>query len=130
MWQCSVDDPVFDNINAAQWRWYAHMIATEEEDIFKAQLDLAEYHASFWNSEGVRKVRDYRERKENPHLDEDLRDAVETGAYKENPLLKALQKIRENANLSDIDVESIKPAKIRRVKAPVDLDELAKKTRI
>jgi hypothetical protein len=130
MWQCTVDDPVFENINGAQWRWYAHMIAAEEEETFKGQLDLVEYLASFTNADGVRKVRDYRERKENPHLDEELKDAVESGDYKENPLLKALQKIRENANLTDNDVESMRPAKVRRVKAPIDLDELAKKTRI
>lgn len=106
------------------------MIAAEEEQELKINVELIEYLASFWNAEGVKKIREYRERRENPHIDEEFVEAVESGNYKENPLIKALQKINENANLDDNDVKPMKTPKIRRVRAPIDLDELSRTTKI
>jgi hypothetical protein len=130
MWNCSVDDPIFDNINIAQWRWYAHMIANDEEIEFKKNLDLVEYLASFWNSEAVKKIKEDRHLRENPHIDDELQGLINSGDYKENPLIKAIQKIRQNANLGDNNMDNIKSRDIRRVKAPIDLEQLAKSTKI
>lgn len=127
MWQCGIDDPRFDNINPAQWRWYAHMFLAEEEQEFRRNLDLVEYLASFWNSEAVRTIKKNRDRKENQVVDEKLKHEIISGNYKEDPLLKAIQKMRENANLKSTDIDT---PEIKRVKAPVDLDKIAKTSRI
>lgn len=130
MWNCAVDDPIFETINNSQWRWYAQMFFQEEEDEYKKELNLFEYHASFWNAEGVKRIREIRERKENPHIDKEFEEVVKKGDFKENPLIKALQKMRQDTNLQDKDIESQRPKKTRRMKAPIDLDKLAKTTKI
>ena len=130
MWKCRVDDPIFEDINGPQWCWYAQMIAADEVEEFNAQLQLSEYLASFWNSDGVKKVREMRERKENPNIDEEFNKVVSSGDYKTNPLIQALQKIRENANLMNKDIDELKTPNARRVKAPINLEQLSKTTKI
>ncbi len=130
MWKCAVDDPKFNDINASQWRWYAHMFSIDEELEFKKNLELVEYLASFWNSEAVNNIKKNREKKNNTTIDENIIKENTSDKYKENPLIKALQKIRENANLTNTDIDANNSSEIKRTKAPIDLDKLAKISRI
>lgn len=56
----AVDDPVFMNINSAQYSWYFQQMEKDEQEKFEFMRDIAEHNAMFSNPEGVAQVRDTR----------------------------------------------------------------------
>ena len=95
-----MDDPIFENINQAQYAWYALMIMQDKEKEFERTLSLVDYHASFWNSEGVKKVKEYRESQTEEAIKEadDFVKNLNKDDIKNNPIIDALKKIRQDKN--------------------------------
>lgn len=73
--------------------WYFNNILLDEEEEFKKILNLIDYHASFINSEGVRKVRESREG-EVVSSDIDLEEKVNRG----ESIFENIDEIREIAS--------------------------------
>ena len=73
-----VDDPFFSNMNDLQALWYSHNILLDEEEEYEKIINMIDYHASFINAEGVRKVREIRDG-EVVASDIDLEEKVKKG---------------------------------------------------
>ena len=88
-------------------------------------LYLTEYMASFWNAEAVRKVRETRERASQHNFanDKEFEEQVISGTFKDNPLIKALEKIRkeENANNGNLIRGN---GRLGKIKSPTNLTSL------
>lgn len=84
-------------MNQAQYAWYALMIAEDKKKGFEETLSMVDYHASFWNSEAVKKAKEYRESQteEAAREAEEFLENVKQKEYKNNPLIEALKKIRK-----------------------------------
>jgi hypothetical protein len=75
----------------------------EDRDRHKNELiSVVEYLASFWNPEGVKKIRENRESQEHHSFesDEGFEDMLKSGAYRDN---KAINDIQKNTNLKSND---------------------------
>lgn len=118
-----MDDAKFDAITYPQWIWYSQMLAQDQKNTFDQQLSFTEYLASFWNAEAVKNIRDSRAQAEQHAFqsDEEFEKSVLEGSYKNNPLLEAIQKIRE----AEKGMEKINPRR-EKIKAPTDLAALSK----
>ena len=94
-----MDDPRFEAINSLQWSWYVEMILEDRERRRDETISIVEYLASFWNPEGVKKIRESRESQEFHSFDSDsdFEDMLKSGAYKDNKIINDLQK---NTNLN------------------------------
>jgi len=104
------------------------MFALEEQEQMDIHINLADYLASFWNSEAVQNIKAARADRERKNFmdDTEFEKSIKDKDYKENPLIRALQKIRENAN-NQVKEEERKP---KMLKTPIDLDVLAGKSKI
>jgi hypothetical protein len=125
----SVDDPRFLEIEPIQWQWYASMVAEDRRVEFEIQLNLVEYLASFWNSDAVSKIKKSRASAEKHAFqsDREFEQSVASGTYKDNPLIKALQKIRgSNTNLSVNDELGKESLYAKKMKGPIDLSSISK----
>ena len=73
------------------------MISEDKKRDFDATLGLVDYHASFWNPEGVKKIKEYREslKEESIKEAEEFVKTAVTGEFKNNPLIDAIKKIRQ-----------------------------------
>ncbi len=99
------------------------MLFAERKNENDKMLQLTEYLASFWNAEAVKKIRESRE-KASTHkfaTDEELEQQMVTKAYKEDPLIKAIQKIRESEGSNNY-FNKIDNSKIKQ---PTDLSSLS-----
>ena len=76
------------------------MIMEDRIKSFDRTLNLVDYHASFWNPEGVKKAKEHRESQteEAKKEAEDFINNLNKNDLKNNPLINALKKIRENKN--------------------------------
>jgi (p)ppGpp synthase/HD superfamily hydrolase len=103
------------------------MIAQDRNDSIKRNAEVAEYLASFWNYEAVKKIREARESaSQHSFADKEEFDRqVTSGDFKNNPIVQALKnsKKAENANLKYKD---IKESESKKLKMPTDLDYLSK----
>ncbi len=59
--------------------WYAQTLSVEKEEDYKYNLSMAEYLASFWNSEAVQKIRAQRDMEEDERFatDEEFSEQLE-----------------------------------------------------
>lgn len=91
----------------------------------KTELDnitsLVEYLASFWNPEAVKKIQEIRQNASQHKFksDNEFEEEVISGDYKNNPLLQAIQKIRENEKSLQQNYNTSKRG--LRSKLPTDL---------
>lgn len=101
IWGCPVDDPIFDNINTAQWAWYAHMVAKDNKDHTDLMIDLIEYLASYWNAEAVQRVKESRgnERIGGVKSDDEFEKEILSEAFKNDDIVKAIRDKYKNTNL-------------------------------
>jgi hypothetical protein len=105
------------------------MIAKDKKNEFETQLNLVEYLASFWNSEAVAKIKRSRASAEEHafQTDKEFEKSVISGSYKDNPLIRALQKIRGgDTNLSTNDELDEESLYARKMKGPLDLSSISK----
>jgi hypothetical protein len=102
------------------------MILKERKTDFDRQVDLLEYLASFWNHEAVTKVRENRAQRDNHAFkdDKEFEESVLNESYKNDPLLKALKKIKENQEAEYMEKNPRKD--YRKAKPPTDLSQLSK----
>jgi hypothetical protein len=105
-----------------QWLFYDSMLSLEEKEEFDRQLLFAEYIAWFWAPEAVKKIKQIRKDKEKHAFmdDKEFTEHVESGDYKNNPLIKLLQEMRKadgnNTNSSNTNLS--------KEKSPTDLKRL------
>lgn len=85
-------------------QWYANMIYQDQKAKYDKELSMVEYLASFWNAEAVRKIKDAREEREKHSFmgDEEFEKQLQEESFKDNELIKAIQKINAN-NLNNND---------------------------
>jgi hypothetical protein len=57
-----VDHKIFEELNSAQWLWYYHNFAKDEEEKFESNRDFIEYLAGFIEPQAVQKIRELRNR--------------------------------------------------------------------
>ena len=85
---------------------------------------MADYLASFWNPEAVKKVQEARAQKTAHRFkhDNEFEEDVVSGNYKDNPLLDAVIKMRElqGSNNRRLSAE----AKQAKTKRPTNLKEI------
>lgn len=132
IWGCTVDDPRFYEITPSQWAWYAQMVSNDEKEQFDRELAFVEYGASFWNSEGVQQVRRAREQRDMHAFPDDaeFERRIKEEEFKNNPLIKAIQKLKQEAANLDGKVEGPEVFKSKKIKPPLDLKNLLDKTEI
>ena len=72
------------------------MLAEDKKKNFEDTLSIVEYHASFWNSEGVKKIKEYRASQTEEAIKEaeDFVENVKKNEFKNNPLIEAIKKLR------------------------------------
>ena len=70
------------------------------------KLAMVEYLASFWNPEGVKKIKEARESAEMHAFDSDdkFEELLKSGAYKDNPVVNEIQK-NTNLNTNNTEVD-------------------------
>ena len=119
IWGCKVDDPIFEDINSAQWAWYAHMIAKDEKESADLNIEFIEYLASFWNAEAVKKIKDSRAdtTKQGFASDEEFEEQILSNSFKEDDIVKAIKEKYKNTNLDNNNMNS----KERTRRLPKDL---------
>lgn len=93
-----VTDSYFDDMNLAQWHWYAEMFKKEESQENEKMIACIEYLASFTNQKAVKQIQKNREeaKKHKFQTDDEFKEFTETKTYKENPLIKMMQQLRAN----------------------------------
>jgi hypothetical protein len=104
------------------------MIAQEAGNDFDSYVRLAEYLASFWNFEAVKKIQEGRRSREKHAFlaDDEFEKSIKDGDFKNNPWIERIRKMREaNANLEGNDVTRRSRRSARGMKAPTDLSYLA-----
>ena len=79
-------------MNDLQALWYSHNILLDDEEEYEKIINLIDYHASFINAEGVRKVREIRDG-EVVSSDIDLEEKVKKG----ESIFENLDEIKEIA---------------------------------
>jgi hypothetical protein len=92
---------------------------TIERDYF---LGMADYLASFWNPEGVRKVQEIRNSKSLHAFkdDQEFEESIVTGDYKNSPILDAVIKLRK----MEQDKNYVKNENHPKTKLPTDLSSI------
>ena len=60
-----VDHKIFEELNSAQWLWYYHNFAKDDEERFESNRDFVEYLAGFIEPQAVQKIRELRNRNNN-----------------------------------------------------------------
>jgi hypothetical protein len=88
--------------------WYSMMISHDKEQEQDRVLSYLDYHASFINSEGVRRVKQTREDKKEENIKEanQFIDSVKNNEFKNNPLIDAIKKLRDSSS-EDSNKESL-----------------------
>jgi hypothetical protein len=126
----TVDDKDFSNISQEQWHWYHAMIIQDEQDSFDLSRDMTEYLASFWNSDGVKKIKEIRKSAEAHTFASDKefdRQVIEQD-YKNNEYVKAIQKINSTNDTNRTGKSSEDMMKDilnkRKMRLPMDLASL------
>ena len=97
------------------------MIARDKKLENDTQLAFFDYLASFWNSEGVKKAQELRNKKDE-HVfkdDKDFEQDILSGNYKENQLLDAIINMRKN----DPNFKN-EPKEYSKVKIPADMSSI------
>lgn len=97
-----------------------HKDKTQANDF---NIALADYLASFWNAEAVKKVQEARKSSGNHRFknDEEFEKSMIERTYKENPLLDAVIKLR---NLEDENIAT--NSRHPKTKMPTDLSAIYK----
>jgi hypothetical protein len=97
LWKCKIDDPIFEDINTAQWIFYSNMLSKDKIREYDTMTIMADYLASFWNPEGVKKVQEIRNSQSSHSFQSDrqFEESMVTGEYKNNPLLDAFINMRK-----------------------------------
>ena len=89
------------------------MIYKDKQDNYDYMLDLAEYMASFWNAEAVKKVRDARDSAGDERFatDEEFEKQILDGSFKNDEVINTIKQRYKNTNLQDIsrDRDGISP---------------------
>lgn len=109
--------------------WYAQMVADEETDRYEYNLNLAEYLASFWNSEAVQNIRNQRdvEGDERFASDEEFsKQMLDREFVKTDELVQAIRDKYKNTNLDGNNRDEDRGA--RNTRAPKDMSRLFKMT--
>lgn len=80
--------------------WYSMMISKDKEQEQDRVLNYLDYHASFINSEGVKKVKKVREDNNEDSIKEENQfiDSVKNNEFKNNPLIDAIKKLKESSS--------------------------------
>ena len=75
------------------------MLSAEKEREYDRLVNLADYLASFWNSEAVAKIKEIREQKENERFmsDEEFEEMIQNRDFEDSELVKSI--IESNKNL-------------------------------
>lgn len=86
-----------------QLKWYAQQIYLDEKESFEEKRDFVEYMASFWNPEGVESIKQARSSMDSHAFadDKSFEEQVVNRDFKNNPYVKAIQKIRESENANN-----------------------------
>lgn len=101
------------------------MLQADERDRYQYNLDLAEYLASFWNSDAVQKIRDIRASKSDDRFasDEEFERQILDEEFKKNDeLVRSIRERYKNTNLQS-NTEG-KPRGARNVRMPKDMSRL------
>ena len=111
-YQKRVDDPLFEELNDAQLLWYQTQINLDMKDQFEMMRDIAEHNAMFMNPQGVKQVREAREKTfETPT--EDFEDMIEEMFGRKIPekqekgSMEDVVKNIKSDNLLDIELDDI-----------------------
>jgi hypothetical protein len=98
-------------------RWYAEQIYIDEKDDFESKRDFVEYMASFWNPEGVNKIKEARASKETHAFagDQEFERQVLEEEYKNNRYVKAIMDARSSrdANNQELNEEALQDSGIK-----------------
>ena len=99
------------------------MIFADEEESFEKEIELAEYMASFWNSEAVQKVRDIRKSKTDSRFasDEEFEKQILDNSFKSEDIIDVVNRANKNTNLDDSN-----DGKERSRRLPKDLSGIRK----
>jgi hypothetical protein len=82
------------------------MISNDKEKEQERVLSYLDYHASFLNSEGVKKAKQFRDEKNEENIKDtnEFIESVKNNEFKNNPLIDAVKKLRDsNYKNSDND---------------------------
>jgi len=101
------------------------MLQEDEKNKYEYNLDLAEYLASFWNSEAVQKIRNIRDSKDDDRFasDEEFeRQILQEEFRKNDELVKSIRGKYKNTNLQGNTGD--KPRDARSTRMPKDMSRL------
>ena len=74
------------------------MLSNDKKKEYDVMMVMADYLASFWNPEAVKKIQEDRKSKSAHNFkdDNEFEESLVSGEYKNNPLLDAFIKMRKN----------------------------------
>lgn len=87
-------------MNSAQHYWYFQMIRKDNEKDLEDKMFIAEYSASFIEPKAVKQIWDARKQEDKHNFmdDEKFNKALEEKTFKDNDLIDAIRKLRQNSN--------------------------------
>ena len=102
------------------------MLYKDIEQSQEKEVAMTEYLASFWNSEAVKKIQEKREEKKKHSFlgNEEFEKQIKNQDYKNNELIKAIQKNNANNKSKSVDDNS---GGYKNLKRPTSLRDLLKK---
>jgi hypothetical protein len=76
------------------------MISNDKEKEQDRILSYLDYHASFLNSEGVKKAKQFREERDEENIKDtnEFIESVKNNEFKNNPLIDAIKKLKESSS--------------------------------
>ncbi len=104
------------------------MLFIDEKKKNDRSLYLTEYLASFWNPDAVRKVKETRERASEHKFadDKEFEEQVISGSFRDNPYVKAIQKMNEEELANNNGISNRRRDKFNKFKIPTDLSNLSR----
>jgi hypothetical protein len=101
------------------------MLQEDERNRYEYNLDLAEYLASFWNSEAVQKIRNLRDSKDDDRFasDEEFERQILAEEFRRNDeLVQSIRGRHKNTNLQGNTEDRQRDA--RNTRMPKDMSRL------
>jgi len=104
------------------------MVYQDKKKEIEEQTAFADYLASFWNPEAVKKVQEVRKSASQHRFkgDTEFEENVVSGEYKDNPLIDAILKLREIEGRNEKRRRATENKRAPKSKLPTDLSSIRK----
>ena len=114
-----VDHKIFEELNSAQWLWYYHNFAKDDEEKFETNRDFVEYLAGFIEPQAVQKIRELRNRNNST--------GGKTVSVDDNSFARGIEQMfGRKLNVESTETATSNPSDSQQVNSGIDVTEIIK----